>query len=435
MTIDRRRLMAAGLAIGVAGAAGPARALAPRRLVLAPGEAALLPAPARPTALALIDGQFPGPELRLRQGEPVAWRIENALDGPAALRLHGMRLPGERDGLHGLFPEPLAPGAQADVTFTPVDAGTYLLRPPATYGDLLERGLSAAVIVEEREPQGFDRDVVLVLKDIRLDAEGRVQPYPADGDLRRLGNMLTVNGLAARLELAARPHERLRVRLLNASNARILPVRIEGGRPVVLALDGQPSEPFEPAEAMVVLAPGNRADIALDAPGTAGAEVPLIAFVEGRPIPLARIVVSGPPLREAALPRPRPLPANPLVTRLDLARARRLQITVAAGERGQRTIAGRGRDPGAPLAQLRRGTTVVLQLDNQAPETHAIHMHGHALRPLDRLDDGWKPWLLDTVLLGDGETLQVAFVAERPGRFLISLVTAASGPRALIEVV
>ena len=47
-----------------------------------------------------------------------------------------------------------------------------------------------------------------------------------------------------------------------------------------------------------------------------------------------------------------------------------------------------------------------------------MHVHGHAFRLLDRLDDGWAPYWLDTLVVGD-RTERIAFVADNPGRWLI----------------
>jgi FtsP/CotA-like multicopper oxidase with cupredoxin domain len=431
-----------GLGYAIAGGAlsvgmANAESTGPRRLRLAERPVALLTsANARPTPLSLIDDQFPGAEIRLQQGEPARFLIENALSEPAALRFHGGRLPPDLDQRAGFGPSPIEPGSSLEVAFTPPDAGTFLLRPPPGFGSLFERGLFAPLIVEPRQPASFDREILLVIKDLRIDSEGRIPPYPTDSDLPRLGNLLTLNGLAARLDLEVRPGERLRLRLINASNGRIVPMRIEGRNSIVIALDGQPSEPFDPAEGLIVLAPSGRADVVLDMPLQAAGEISVVAFLEGRPIPIARFTIRGVPIRDAALPRPRQLTANPFVTRLELQRATRVRVPITAGERNQRLIAGRAQDgiAGAPLFSVRRGTTVVLTLDNQTEEAHAVHVHGHATRPLDRLDDGWKPWFVDTALVAERETLQVAFVADRIGRFALSLTTAANGSATVFDV-
>jgi hypothetical protein len=41
---------------------------------------------------------------------------------------------------------------------------------------------------------------------------------------------------------------------------------------------------------------------------------------------------------------------------------------------------------------------------------------------LDRLDDGWKPFWLDTVAIEAGQTHRIAFLAEYAGRWLIESV-------------
>ena len=36
------------------------------------------------------------------------------------------------------------------------------------------------------------------------------------------------------------------------------------------------------------------------------------------------------------------------------------------------------------------------------------------------MDDGWKPWWVDSVLVAPGETVRVAFIADTTGRWLVS---------------
>jgi len=48
-----------------------------------------------------------------------------------------------------------------------------------------------------------------------------------------------------------------------------------------------------------------------------------------------------------------------------------------------------------------------------------VHLHGHHFRLLDRLDDGWKPYWLDTIVVAGRQTARIAFVADNPGRWLI----------------
>ena len=44
---------------------------------------------------------------------------------------------------------------------------------------------------------------------------------------------------------------------------------------------------------------------------------------------------------------------------------------------------------------------------------------GHHFRLLDRLDDGWKPFWLDTLVVDAQQTQRIAFLAETPGSWLM----------------
>ena len=62
---------------------------------------------------------------------------------------------------------------------------------------------------------------------------------------------------------------------------------------------------------------------------------------------------------------------------------------------------------------------MVLALTNRAAIATVFHLHGHHFRLLDRLDDGWKPFWLDTLAIEPGQTQRIAFLAEYAGRWLI----------------
>ena len=73
---------------------------------------------------------------------------------------------------------------------------------------------------------------------------------------------------------------------------------------------------------------------------------------------------------------------------------------------------------------------MVLTLTNKAAGPAVLQMHGHHFRLLDKLDDGWKPFWLDTLALDPGQTQRIAFVAHNPGRWLIeSFTTDWAAPR------
>jgi FtsP/CotA-like multicopper oxidase with cupredoxin domain len=77
-----------------------------------------------------------------------------------------------------------------------------------------------------------------------------------------------------------------------------------------------------------------------------------------------------------------------------------------------------------PAFRVKAGRAVVLSLINRAQMTSIFHLHGHHFRHLDRLDDGWKPFWLDTIAIDAGQTQRIAFAAEFAGRFLLEAVEA-----------
>ena len=64
------------------------------------------------------------------------------------------------------------------------------------------------------------------------------------------------------------PSSRLRLRVLSAANSRLMLIAFNGARRLILAVDGQPCEAFEPARQKIPLGPGARFDVMLDFPAT-----------------------------------------------------------------------------------------------------------------------------------------------------------------------
>jgi FtsP/CotA-like multicopper oxidase with cupredoxin domain len=353
-----------------------------------------------------FDGAAPGPVIRARRGGEVKVRLVNGLDEPMALHWHGVRLPNAMDGGSPLTSPPVAPGTSFDYRFAAPDAGTFWYR--ALRRDQQERGLYGALIVEEAAPPAVDRDHLLLFADRR------------DGDGTR---QFTLNGASA-VDIPARPNERLRLRFVNASATQAMNARIEGHRVFVMALDGEPAEPFVSRDSRVSLGPGNRGDVFIDATLPSGTIAPIAFMHGGGEAALARIVCEGSPARAAPLGEPAPLPANPLPERMNFSRALRITLPIGGGN-----AAALDR---VPLFAAARGRTVVMALDNRDTAAHVIYLHGHHFRLLDRLDDGWKPYWLDTIAVAGRQTARIAFVADNPGRWLIEQ-HALDGPAAEVN--
>jgi FtsP/CotA-like multicopper oxidase with cupredoxin domain len=352
------------------------------------------------------EGVVPGPTLEVRRGEEVWIRLVNELPEPTALHWHGVRLPNAMDGAPPLTQQPIAPGESFDYRFIAPDAGTYWYHPPRSK----RRGLYGMLIVHEPEPVAVNRDVALIFDDWRSDDSAA----PA----------FTVNG-APSLEIRAGQNERIRLRLLNASDEAIFAVRVDRLRPRVMAIDGQPAQPFTAREGRLLLGPGNRADVFVDCTLTSGQAAAIAMQGTGPEIPIAQIICDATaPVHPVLHEGQPPLPTNDIPERMELRGALRFDGAI------DRPTAQEGR----PLFTAKRGRTVVLGISNPTEASRSIHLHGHSFRVLDALDDGWTPYWLDTIPIAPRATVHLVFVADNPGKWLIEGLDRRSKTEAWFEV-
>jgi FtsP/CotA-like multicopper oxidase with cupredoxin domain len=250
------------------------------------------------------------------------------------------------------------------------------------------------LIVTEAVPVDVDHDVTLILAAARANDD----------------QTFTVNG-RKNFEIRARANERLRLRLLNVSAAQILELRVAELRTFVMATDGEPAQPFAARDGRLLLGPGNRTDVFIDCTLTPGSSAPITIETAGGSAPIATIACDADaPGRAARREDPKPLPANPLPERMDFQNALRFDAAIG------RTNAAK---QGAPMFTVKRGRTVTLGVSNSTSENSSIHLHGHSFRLLDTLDDGWKPFWLDTMPIEPRGQARIAFVADNPGKWLI----------------
>jgi FtsP/CotA-like multicopper oxidase with cupredoxin domain len=210
-------------------------------------------------------------------------------------------------------------------------------------------------------------------------------------------------------------------------------VRLERHRASVVAIDGQPAEPYEARNGRVVLAPGNRIDLVVDADLPAGAVANLFVDAGTGEVAIARCVYAeGAPARPAPRAASLRLPPNALPERMDFTGALKRDLSIGDDARAAapwlETLDVRSGPQPAPVFVTKRGRTVTLGIANRSAVPQMIHPHGHAVRLLDRLDDGWKPFWLDTVLVMPGTTERIAFVADNPGQWALDCVSVEAKP-------
>jgi FtsP/CotA-like multicopper oxidase with cupredoxin domain len=355
--------------------------------------------------------------LRFKRGDQLEVMLENGLPVPVAMNWRGI------DGVSTAEPlatqAPLAAGARQSLMIPLRHAGTFLcdLR---LLGDGQERpSPTRALVAAESEPIAVDRDVVFLIEDWRLRPDGT--PIAPGSDPKDATALYTINGLAT-MDIPANPNERLRCRFINGCQRNVIAIKIEGHDVRIMALDSQPAEPFLARAGAFVLAPGARADVFIDATAAPGSASAILLHDGKEARPIARLITSRePPVRDAPLPAPAPLPANGLPGRLDLKGALRADL-VLGGPQADWVAPANFAATAAPAFRAKAGRTVVLALTNRAEIATVFHLHGHHFRLLDRLDDGWKPFWLDTLAIDPGQTQRIAFLAEYAGRWLIEAV-------------
>jgi len=189
-----------------------------------------------------------------------------------------------------------------------------------------------------------------------------------------------------------------------------------------MAIDSQPSEPFQARNGALVLAPGGRVDAFVDVTAPAGTAIPILLHDGKEARNVGKLTVSGePPIRQAPLPAAPALPSNGLPERLELKGAIRVDLPLG-GPPGDWVTPAVFAASTPPAFRAKAGRVVVLALTNRAAIATVFHLHGHHFRLLDRLDDGWKPFWLDTLAIEPGQTQRIAFLAEYAGRWLIEQV-------------
>ncbi|HWU87922.1 MAG TPA: multicopper oxidase family protein [Kofleriaceae bacterium] len=372
------------------------------------------------------NGQVPGPTLRVRLGDTVRVRFTNRLPQETTIHWHGVRVPNGMDGVPHATQPPIRPGESFTYEFTPKDAGTFWFHPHVRSSEQVERGLYGLLIVEDRAPAPYTRDVTWILDDWLLGEDRQIEPhFNTPHDLMhdgRWGNAITVNGRTDTvLKVAA--GERVRLRLLNASNARIYAPELGGLDAKIIAVDGLYTRAPLPL-GRFELAPGNRLDLDLEITGGGRSLVVTDGFLPQRPNRLAEIEVDGTvAARSFASPAKAHVPVWSAARSVPVTHEFRLDARHGGPFGIEWTIddaAFAGHDHAHPSLVLERGRFAHLRFVNASARLHPIHLHGMFFKLLAR--DGVavdEPFFRDTVLIHGRETIDLGLVPLDVGDWMM----------------
>jgi FtsP/CotA-like multicopper oxidase with cupredoxin domain len=385
-------------------------------------------------------GTSPGPTLRVAPGDVLRVRLTNGLASTTNLHTHGLHVSPQGSG-DDVF-RMVRPGATAAYEYTvPADhpTGTFWYHPHhhGSVADQVFAGLFGALLVVGSDEPPVDRDRVLVISDTTLTAGGDVAPVGGhDRMAGREGELVLVNGqLAPRIDLAAGTRERWRV--VNACTSRFLELGLDEHSWGFLGHDGQAvGAPVE--RETVVLAPGNRADLLVEAstPGTfalrtlarsrgsvgmmGGSEVTSAGAI------LASVRVSGDGPSDAVSPPPWAGPgrALPDLRAASVDAQRLVTATMGMGMGmggGGMTFGfdGRAFDPGRVDQSAALGTVEEWTISNPSPMDHPFHLHVWPMQVVraDDIDPTGRPDWRDVVVVpaGGEVTVRIRF-ADFAGR-------------------
>ena len=214
-----------------------------------------------------LNGSYLGPTLHLTRGQKVRVEVTNSLDEMTTLHWHGMHVPAKMDGGPHSMIQPgqtWSPHWQVD---QPAATLWYHSHPHGETAQQVYRGLAGMILIDDPaapdvglpDTYGVD-DIPLVVQDKSFTSDGQLVIDPADGPSTGfLGNTIVTNGkLGSYLPVTT---EAVRLRLLNASNARFYNFGFADGREFAIVASDGGLLPAPVVQDRVRLAPGERAEI------------------------------------------------------------------------------------------------------------------------------------------------------------------------------
>ncbi len=353
-----------------------------------------------------VNGTSPGPEVRAREGDLVEVTLvnENVTAG-ATLHWHGIDVPNAADGVAGVTQDAVLPGEEFVYRFVADEPGTYWYHSHQLSHEQVRGGLLGPVVVTPTEPSTEDVDALALLH----------QYDGAD----------TVNGEPGTTTLDAEPGDRVRLRIVNTENG-LTSVWVTGADYEVLAVDGRDvHEPGSLGEDTAVSVPaGGRVDLGFTVPDTGGVRVDLggsSAVVAGTD-PTGGTAGQPPSDRLDLLDYGTPTEIGFDPTSPDRTFEYRIgrRPGFLDGRPGMWWTVNGHLYPDVPMYMVSEGDVAVFRIENTSGETHPMHLHGHHAVVLSR--DGvaatGSPWWVDSLEVGEGETYEIAFLADNPGLWM-----------------
>lgn len=238
-----------------------------------------------------VNGQLPAPTLRFTEGDHAVIRVHNQMDVETSIHWHGILLPNAMDGVPFVTFPPIAAGQTFTYEFDLRQSGTYWYHSHTMLQE--QRGLYGSLVIAPKDEGRFDRlrDHVVVLSDwtdedassvlhtLKRGSEwysirkGTGQSVLGAARLGMLGayfsrelqrmppmdladvyyDRFLLNGVSQQT-LAAKPGEKVRLRIIDGSATTFFYLQFAGGPLQVIAADGLPVRPFDEPRLLIGVA-------------------------------------------------------------------------------------------------------------------------------------------------------------------------------------
>jgi FtsP/CotA-like multicopper oxidase with cupredoxin domain len=371
--------------------------------------------------LMTYNSSFPGPVMRMREGDTVRLNFTNRLREPTNLHLHGLRISPAVDApLIEILP---GKSHLYEFNIPKGSSGTYFYHPHV-HGRVAAQmgaGLVGAMIVEgplDAMPELHDAEEhVIVLKDLAL-VKGAPRSSTMMDWMNGIEGAIYVNG--SRMPSIRASKATLRLRFVNASNARYYHLGLDNHTMHLIASDGGLIEKPVALESLL-LAPGERAEVLVQLERSGSYKLEHLGYDRGQhrmggmgmmgnassDQPETLLTVIAP-----ANPKPLALPSSLMpVERLEVGGAsvtRRIVMKESMMPMGF-FLNGKSFDHRRVDFSGKRGTLEVWELENQGDMDHPFHLHSYPFQVLERngIPEPYRAWK-DTVNLRKNDRVKIA---------------------------
>ncbi len=416
-------------------------------------------APNRILSMTNYNGQFPGPLLRFKEGQPAAVDIFNDTDTPEQLHWHGQKIPTDVDGAAEEGTPWIPARGTRRITFTPNPSGLRFYHTHNRAGANLYAGqysgqVGPVYIEPAQNPGRYDREVFLTLKEFEptfsrggdmamnfLAPSARIPQLEKQGESAMKASLakgmphgyevgygsFTINGrmLGHGEPVRVKRGERVLFHVLNGSATEIRSLALPGHTFRVVALDGNPVP--NPASVPVLwLGTAERvsAIVEMNHPGV---WIMGDTADDDRRHGMGTVVeyagqagkaqwVAPPPFKwnyarfGAKTSAPAPDETFELLFTKDNAAMEGFNRWTING-----VAYPMSNDIAPATFHLQQGKRYRLHMRNASDDIHPIHLHRHSFELTKLAGQNTAGILKDVVMVGGYQEVEVSFVADNPG--------------------